>query len=119
MHSHKRGVLDHLVGQIDAECVARKTEAEPDGTVLAAKGDVGVEVKDSAVHAEIGLVGHGFDVVLAVLDEAAVGQRPAAPQKTRSESDSREEDGSGLGSSLKRLNRTYSFVILHSVVPSS
>lgn len=118
MHSHERGMLDHLVGQIDAERVTSEAEAEPDGTVLAAESDVGVEVKDGAVHAEIGLIGYGFDVVLAVLDEAAVGQRPAALQETRSESDSRE-DGSGLEVYLRRLNCTYSFVILQSVVPSS
>ena len=85
MHLHERWVLDNLVGKVDAERVAREAEAEPHGAVLTAERDVGVQVEDRAVLAQVGLVGDRLDVVLAVLDESAVGERAAVLQQPHRE----------------------------------
>ena len=80
MHGHERGVLDYLIGQVDPEGVSREAAAEPHGAVLAAERDVRVDVEDRAVLAEVGLACDRLNVVLAVLDEPAVGQRSAVLQ---------------------------------------
>ena len=80
-------MFDDLVWEVDAEGIPGKTEAEADGTILAAESDVGVEVEHCALHAQVSLVGHGFDVVLAMLHEATVGQGTTVPQKQSREPD--------------------------------
>ena len=86
MHSHEGGMFDHLIGEVDAKGIPGKTKAEANSTVLAAESDVGVEVEHCALHAQVSLVGHGFDVVLAMLHEATVSQRTAVLEKARSKS---------------------------------
>ena len=85
MHGHECRVLDNLIGQVDAESVAREPAAESHRAVLAAKGNVRVEVKDSAVLPKVGLMGDCFDVILAVLDEAAVRERSAVLEEAAGE----------------------------------
>ena len=87
MHSHEGRMFDDLVWEVDAEGITGKTEAEAEGTILAAESDVGVEVEHCALHAQVSLVGHGFDVVLAMLHEATVGQGTTVPQKPSREPD--------------------------------
>ena len=60
---------------------------KPRLAVLPPEGDVGVEVEHCALHAQVSLVGHGFDVVLAMLHEATVGQGTTMPQKPNREPD--------------------------------
>ena len=80
-------MFDHLIGEVDAKGIPGKTKAEANSTVLAAESDVGVEVEHCALHAQVSLVGHGFDVVLAMLHEATVSQRTTVPQKPSREPD--------------------------------
>ena len=89
VHSHERGVLDDLIRKVDAESVARESEAEPHSAVLPAKLDVLVELEDDTVLAEVGLMSDRLDVVLAVPDESAVGKRAAVLQQALRESNRR------------------------------
>ena len=83
MHGQKGGMLDHLIGQVNAEGVARQTETEPHGAVFPAESDVRVEVEHRPVLTEIGFVGDCLDVILAVFDESAVSQRAAVLEESR------------------------------------
>ncbi len=85
MHVHEGRMLDDFIWEVYVERVARQPAAEAHCAVFASEGSVGVEIKHNSVLAEISFMGNRLDVVLAVLDEAAVGERTTVLEQARSE----------------------------------
>ena len=81
MHAHERGVLDDLIGKVDSERIAREAKTEAHRAVLTPEVDVRVEIEHRVFLTQVCLVRDSLDVILAVLDEAAVGQRAAVLQQ--------------------------------------